>query len=196
MKIIKKTLSFLIAIIMVCCTIIIPSNTEVYADSTSNYTYFPVTMFNYNTNTINAATGSGGILFNRGAGSEAWNKWTGSSGGVYAGIAKSELTASGDIEFNYPQGGIFDTNISIGKEFFTDVKMPFKYEDGYYLLDSNQYDVYFKDGIGENGATLIANETQKIMNCIDKKVTGFFPFDGAGDTEPTYHFGMNMAVNC
>ena len=73
--------------------------------------------------------------------------------------------------------------------------MPFKYEDGYYLLDSNQYDVYFKDGIGENGATLIANETQKIMNCIDKKVTGFFPFDGAGDTEPTYHFGMNMAVN-
>lgn len=209
MKELKKILSFLLSVAMVLSIVVIPKTTGVYAaDDGSNanedYTYFPVTMFKYNTNTFNNATKAleeyreQGIYFNDGKGTAGWNKWTGSGGGVYTGIAKSSLTNDGDIQFNYKEAGIFDTSKSTGKSFFTDVKMPFKLNpDGYYYYDSDKYDVYFKNGQGENGATLIANYNQKIMSCNNgvgnKK--GFFPFNGDGDYTPKYHFGMNMAVN-
>lgn len=209
MKELKKILSFLLSVAMVLSIVVIPKTTCVYAaDDGSNanedYTYFPVTMFKYNTDTFNNATraleenGQQGIYFNSGAGTAGWNKWTGSGGGVYTGIAKSSLTNDGDIQFNYKEAGIFDTSKSTGKTFFTDVKMPFKLNsDGYYYYDSDNYDVYFKNGQGENGATLIANDNQKIMNCNNNvgNKKGFFPFNGNGNYTPKYHFGMNMAVN-
>ena len=61
MKELKKILSFLLSVAMVLSIVVIPKTTGVYAaDDGSNanedYTYFPVTMFKYNTNTFNNAT--------------------------------------------------------------------------------------------------------------------------------------------
>lgn len=114
------------------------------------------------------------------------------------GLVKDSLSGS-NIQFNVPEGGIFTNDDSEGtKEVYTDVGLPFKIDkDGYYYLDSNSYDVYFKDGKGASRTNLIANDSQKNMS-LDSGLAankGFFPFDGEGDTTPTYHFGMNMGVN-
>lgn len=152
-----------------------------------------------------------------------YNRWSGkwTSNGKYAyypyngtvsgssSLVEDTLDENGNIQFTVPEGGIFTNNNSMNtngvktKEYYTNVQMPFKIltdkngkETGYYCFDSEDYDVYFdKDG-AKSGATLIANESQKKMSLNNGLAagTGFFPFDGAGDTTPTYHFGMNVGI--
>ena len=123
-------------------------------------------------------------------------------------LVEDTLDEDGNIQFTVPEGGIFTNNNSVynnknTKEYYTNVQMPFKIltdkngnETGYYCFDSEDYDVYFDSNGAKSGATLIANETQKNMTLNNGLSAGhgFFPFDGAGDTTPTYHFGMNVGI--
>ena len=55
MKYLKKTLSFVLAFAMMFTMVIVPK-TSVSEAAASDYTYFDTTMFNYDTDTFNAAT--------------------------------------------------------------------------------------------------------------------------------------------
>lgn len=189
------------------------SNTLYTVDTDSTvYEYYPfsVNLFNYNTELINAANSSG-IQFNTGEAEDgSINKWTGWGAGPFTGIVADTLDENGNLQFNnnYDTVGILETGTAVsGKSVYTNVQLPFKYEDGYYTFDSDDYDVYFEDGNAQSGATLVVNENQKTMtydhdvsvwNGNTREVvsdgTGFFPFDGAGDTDPTYHFGMTFST--
>ena len=72
-----------------------------------------------------------GIYFNTGGttttisrrniANEDYNIWTGQPGKkgkdyAYTGLVKSDLDKSGNIQFNYPQAGIFDTTKNNWKE--------------------------------------------------------------------------------
>lgn len=186
------------------------SNT-LYTVNTEPAVYYPfsVNLFNYDTDLINAAN-SNGIQFNTGEGTEGTlNKWTGWGKGPFTGILSDTLDENGNIQFNnnYDTVGILDAGTVVnGKSTYTNVQLPFKYADGYYTFDSDDYDVYFEGGNAQSGATLVVNENQKNM-VYDHSVTvwngsrtevsggtGFFPFDGDGDTTPTYHFGMTFST--
>lgn len=177
---------------------------------TATYYPFTVNLFNYNTDSINAANPNG-IQFNTGNGTkDTLNEWTGWGGGPFKNIVENSLS-DGKLQFknDYDKVGILDPDTVVsGKTTYTNVQLPFKYQSGYYTFDSDDYDVYF-DGTPSSGATLVVNENQKTMTYNDsvsvwdassnkrKAVssgTGFFPFDGAGDTTPTYHFGMTFST--
>lgn len=188
------------------------SNTlyTVSTEPTEPVTYYPFTvnLFDYDTTLINKANPNG-IQFNTGDGAEeTLNEWTGWGKGPFTGIVEDSLS-EGKLQFtnNYDQVGILDPDTVVsGKTTYQDVKLPFKYQSGYYTFDSDDYDVYF-DGTPSSGATLVVNENQKTMQ-YDHTIsiwqdnqrtavgsgTGFFPFDGAGDTTPTYHFGMTFST--
>ena len=225
MKYLKKTLSFVLAFAMMFTMVIVPK-TSVSEAAENNYTYFDTTMFNYDTDTFNAATkaleknGQQGIYFNDGGDktrisgndiyNENYNKWTGNwdanndkkidrkTDKLYActNIVKPELDSNGQIQFNYPQAGIFDTTKTTGKNTYTNVKMPFKKDsDGYYYYDSYEYDVKFPDNTPTNNAKL---EDEGLSKLSSNGKGAFLPFSkntsGNVDGNPTFHFGMDMSV--
>ena len=64
-----------------------------------------------------------------------WNKWTGNLNGsdgyrTYSGLAEPQLDAGKNLVFRYPDGGIFNPDASV-KNIYTNVGLPFCYEDGY-----------------------------------------------------------------
>ena len=216
MKYLKKTLSFVLAFAMMFTMVIVPK-TSVSEAAASDYTYFDTTMFNYDTDTFNAATkaleknGDQGIYFNTGGttttisrrniANEDYNIWTGQPGKkgkdyAYTGLVKSDLDKSGNIQFNYPQAGIFDTTKTTGKNTYTNVKMPFKKDsDGYYYYDSYKYDVKFPNNKPANNAKL---EDEGLSKLSSDGKGAFLPFSkntsGNIDSNPTFHFGMDMSV--
>ena len=216
MKYLKKTLSFVLAFAMMFTMVIVPK-TSVSEAAASDYTYFDTTMFNYDTDTFNAATkaleknGDQGIYFNTGGttttisrrniANEDYNIWTGQPGKkgkdyAYTGLVKSDLDKSGNIQFNYPQAGIFDTTKTTGKNTYTNVKMPFKKDsDGYYYYDSYKYDVKFPNNKPANNAKL---EDEGLSKLSSDGKGAFLPFSKNTsrnvDSNPTFHFGMDMSV--
>lgn len=216
MKYLKKTLSFVLAFAMMFTMVIVPK-TSVSEAAASDYTYFDTTMFNYDTDTFNAATkaleknGQQGIYFNDGGmttnisheniNNRDYNIWTGQPGKkgkeyAYTGLVKSDLDKSGNIQFNYPQAGIFDTTKTTGKNTYTNVKMPFKKDsDGYYYYDSYKYDVKFPNNKPANNAKL---EDEGLSKLSSDGKGAFLPFSKNTsrnvDSNPTFHFGMDMSV--
>jgi fibro-slime domain-containing protein len=216
MKYLKKTLSFVLAFAMMFTMVIVPK-TSVANAATSDYNYFDTTMFNYDTDTFNAATkaleknGQQGIYFNDGGmttnisheniNNSDYNIWTGQPGKngkeyAYTGLVKSDLDKSGNIQFNYPQAGIFDTTKTTGKNTYTNVKMPFKKDsDGYYYYDSYKYDVKFPNNKPANNAKL---EDEGLSKLSSDGKGAFLPFSKNTsrnvDSNPTFHFGMDMSV--
>ena len=216
MKYLKKTLSFVLAFAMMFTMVIVPK-TSISEAAASDYTYFDTTMFNYDTDTFNAATkaleknGDQGIYFNTGGttttisrrniANEDYNIWTGQPGKkgkdyAYTGLVESDLDKSGNIQFNYPQAGIFDTTKTTGKNTYTNVKMPFKKDsDGYYYYDSYKYDVKFPNNKPANNAKL---EDEGLSKLSSDGKGAFLPFSkntsGNIDSNPTFHFGMDMSV--
>lgn len=151
-----------------------------------------------------------------------WNKWTGYyekpynyardqyyKGWIYGGLVEDELNEEGQIQFKYPEAGIFDESDESNKDVFTDVNVPFTYEDGYYTLDAQVNNVCFEDGVGEDGATMIQTDPMYDSgrtNALPNGRKGFYPFNdnsgryAAGSSvnnplsDPKYHFGMSTAV--
>lgn len=116
---------------------------------------------------------------------------------ICPGIVKSDLDENGQIQFNYPQAGIFDTSKTTGKSTYTNVKMPFKKDsNGYYYYDSNEYDVKFPNNNAASDVKLLNEGLSKISG---KDKGSFLPFsqNSSGiNTEKNagFHFGMNMSV--
>lgn len=155
-----------------------------------------------------------GIYFNEGSAgtyidgygkvsNKDYNKWTGlwdASGNnnysraedklyTASNLVKPELTKSSDgtagqIQFNYPQAGIFDEKDKTGKKVYEEVEIPFvKGSNGYYEYDSSKYGVQFNGDASSNTRLSVTNANG-----------GFFPFGTTSD-ETKFHFGMNMGVN-
>lgn len=157
--------------------------------------YFPVTMYNYDADTFNAAaTGTGRqVRFTSNAKDETdpINKWISKDldTRTIQGIVGNSLV-NGKIQFNFNQAGIFDTSVSpAGREVYTNVKFPFiKDSDGYYTFDSSKNHVHFNS---TNGETInLYNGSQSIAGSKT-----FFPFNKEGDPNTDVHFGMNMGVS-
>lgn len=184
------------------------SNTLYTVETEEPATYYPfsVNLFRYDTAKINDLSPEG-LQFNTGESEDPINKWTGWGGGPKTGLVKNSLDDSGNLQFTSDTASILNANTSLdGKETFVNVNLPFKYVDEYYSFDSDDYDVYFAGDQAESNTTLSVNESQKNMS-YDHSVSvwngekeevksgkGFFPFDGEGDLDPTYHFGMTFST--
>ena len=135
------------------------------AASQKEIRYFPVTLYDYDQDTINQAVYQEdkaenpnsrvlrGIYFSNGAPGSSyatWNTWTGllttnntisstqtsQKGYVYSGLVGSDMQ-NGNIHFTVPDGGIFDSGDTKTKEVYTNVGLPFVYENGYYTFDAS-----------------------------------------------------------
>lgn len=144
-----------------------------------------------------------------------YNKWSGQddrakSSYIYSGLVKSTLT-NGQIQFNVPQAGVFDTSNASNKEVYTNIGLPFIYDSstGYYTFDAgvDGYGVHFNDSNGND--TIDADEKKDNVNLVlDQPFTaydtigtnskeGFYPFNcyGEDSSNAIYHFGMNTVID-
>lgn len=187
------------------------------SDSTT-LKYFPVTLYDYDTTTINNATYQAdgttgtGIYFNDGnpknktsGNGGHYNYWTGflttdntvsssqtkQKGYVYSGLVKNSLN-NGQIEFTVPEGGIFDTSDTKTKKVYTKVGLPFVYdEDGFYTFDASQDGAYFSGDPASNTNLTWSDTAQKNGDYGN----GFYPFNsGTTVSNPDYHFGMLATI--
>lgn len=105
-----------------------------------------------------------------------YNKWFDGTQRVYQGIVSDTLGSDGMIDFNYEVADLFTVESDVDyKTSYADVDIPFVYENGYFVFDSDKYD-YKMD---EDNLQLTAEEGG----------SGFWPY-GSGN----YYFGMNMSV--
>lgn len=201
-------------------------DTQVYdSKATPELKYFPVTMYKYNTDTLNKATkslesnnGKQGIYFNGGGDktnidgsnitNKYWNRWSANSNSNSSTLRVSAITGlvdsnldkeTGKIKFNYLEAGILDPDNFTGKSIYTNVKMPFRYDSatGYYEFDSSKENVYFTNGQGKSSTTLNYNGNgfTNTDTTSGSEQKGFYPFNSGNRGRGNYHFGMNMAVN-
>lgn len=183
--------------------------------------YFPVTLYDYDQSTINQAVYQEekaknpnsrvrqGIYFsdgNPGSGYAAWNTWTGmlttnntivssgqtsQKGYIYSGLADLNMQ-NGNIHFTVPDGGIFDSGDTKTKEVYTNVGLPFVYENGYYTFDASQDSAYFS-GKAASETNLTWNDSAQTNREDGRK--GFYPFNsGTSVRTPDYHFGMIATI--
>lgn len=144
-----------------------------------------------------------------------YNKWSGQnkrpkSSFVYSGLVKSTLL-NGQIQFNVPQAGVFDTNNTSNKEVYTNIGLPFIYDfsTGYYTFDAGTegYGVHFNDSNDNN--VIDADEKKDNVNLVldypftgiddinGNNEAGFYPFNcsGGNSRDAIYHFGMNTVID-
>lgn len=142
-----------------------------------------------------------------------WNYWTGniqdssqSGNRTYSGMVENTLDASKNIQFKYPDAGIF-TNDTSNKDVYTNVGLPFVYtDDGYYTFDANQFGAYFHtDGTQGTSSTPASNTNlyysttpqRHDFNGQDNRTKGWFPYDdttSVKNASADYYFGMNATV--
>ena len=140
-----------------------------------------------------------------------WNYWTGniqngSGNRTYSSMVKKTLDASKNIQFEYPDAGIFSGDTG-NKNVYTNVGLPFVYNpsDGYYTFDSDQFGAYFhEDGRQGTSSTPASNAnlyysttTQQVpVAGQDGRTTGWFPFNDEYGVvySPDFYFGMNATI--
>lgn len=142
----------------------------------------------------------------------AWNFWTGNIGDngegaygaggngnrVYSGLVQDKLDANKNIQFNKTEPGIFDSNEKI-KNIYTNVQMPFQYNNGTYTFDSSQMNARFTGAPTSNTSlTFYPAPQTNDQNYGDGSTTVWMPFtdeqniNGEGGCD--YHFGMNATI--
>lgn len=232
------------------------------ASNTSTIKYFPVTMYNYDTNTINTATHNAeaakasangqssisswdGMYFSGGnpvngasnskydtpaylgdntgkAGKKSystetyakWNYWganvknAGYTGNyICSGLVEKSLDNSNNIVFTNTEPGLFrsdDTTNSYGKKIYTNVGLPFQYDEttNYYTFNSNKMSAHFtsKHPAGSNTDLTYDTTPQTITDLSAQGKSdkaSWLPFDeGSSATmdTATYHFGMQAVI--
>ena len=141
-----------------------------------------------------------------------WNWWDKGSGNTsngqkfYTGLAQSSLDANKNIVFTKPDGGIFNSDRTV-KNIYTNVEMPFVYQDGYYTFDAAENGVYFHEDTAQGSSGTAASNSRLYFNAGttqsnggtygDGSTTVWAPFnDSTSFTESNmvYHFGMRATV--
>lgn len=187
-------------------------------DSQRQIKYQKATIFKYNTEEFNELTknleeGTQGIYFNKGEltteikgekiDNAEYNIWTKDSESIlnkdkpYEGIVKSELDENNNIQFNYPEAGIFNLSTTEGKEIYTDVGLPFEYlGNDRYMMDSDIEDIHFEGGIPQSNVNMITNiPKNSYIGLDDNEYQGFFPFNSSSGEDAIYHFGIRSDIN-
>lgn len=142
----------------------------------------------------------------------AWNHWNKDSGNnnngqkTWTGLVESTLDANKDVVFTKPEGGIFDSNADV-KSIYTNVELPFVYENGTYTFDASADGVYYhedstqsSDGTAANDTRLYFNENTPQSNggtYGDGSDTVWAPFNDStsfGMDNMNYHFGMRATI--
>ena len=116
------------------------------------------------------------------------------AGYVYNGLVKNQLT-NGQIEFNVPEGGIFDSSDTSTKDVYTNVGLPFVYDSatGSYTFDASEDSARFA-GTAASNTNLTWNDTAQSNT---RRGNGFYPFDdglSVTDDSADYHFGMIATI--
>lgn len=138
-----------------------------------------------------------------------WNKNTGNNGNgqyTYSGLVNSTLDANKNISFTKPDGGIFNSDANV-KDIYTNVEMPFVYENGTYTFDASQNGVYFSENSSQSSTKaqsngrLYFNEGKPQSNSGsygDGSKTVWMPFNSTqnigSEANCNYHFGMAASI--
>ena len=219
-KFVYKFLAVVVSFVTAIAMIPLSNGSVAYAEKaqvTSNVKYFSTTMYNFDKTTFNQATDTA-IGIDEITGSESkkkqarqdgfyfindnnekWaagqvnkcNSGDGNNNVLVQGIVENTLDSKGNIQFNYPNAGVFaspETNIK-GRDVYQNVQFPFVYDSttGYYEFNSDKNHVHSGELDGETLNLYSGSQT------INKQGT-FFPFNNDNDSRADYHFGMNMSV--
>lgn len=139
-----------------------------------------------------------------------WDKGSTSPDGqkFYTGLAANKLDTKGNIVFNVPEGGIFNSDATV-KQIYTNVEMPFVYEDGFYSFYSSENGVYFKEDAAQNSTSATATEKRRLYfdegnpqnnntDYADGSKNVWLPFDESNTISDAknsnYHFGMIASI--
>lgn len=143
----------------------------------------------------------------------AWNFWNKKNAGnndygqyTYSGLVGSKLDANKNITFTKPDGGIFNSDASV-KDIYTNVEIPFVYENGTYTFDASQNGAYFYadstqgSTAAQSNGRLYFNEGKAQSNggnYGDGSTTVWMPFNStqsiSGEANCDYHFGMAATI--
>lgn len=142
----------------------------------------------------------------------AWNWWNKNTNNndngqyTYSGLVNSTLDANKNIRFTKPDGGIFNSDATV-KTIYTNVDMPFVYENGTYTFDASRNGVYFSANssqgstAAQSNGRLYFNESNPQSNggsYGDGSSTVWMPFNSTqtinGETNCNYHFGMAATI--
>lgn len=142
----------------------------------------------------------------------AWNWWNKNTNNndngqyTYSGLVDSTLDANKNIRFTKPDGGIFNSDATV-KSIYTNVDMPFVYENGTYTFDASRNGVYFSANssqgstAAQSNGRLYFNESNPQSNggsYGDGSSTVWMPFNStqsiSGETNCNYHFGMAATI--
>lgn len=142
----------------------------------------------------------------------AWNWWnkntSDNSNGqkTYTGLVESSLDANKDIVFTKPDGGIFNSDTSV-KNIYTNVELPFVYEDGTYKFDASVNGVYFHENADQGSSGNPASNTRLYFNQGNTQSNGGTYGDGSStvwapyndgtsfsESDMEYHFGMRTTI--
>ena len=144
--------------------------------------YHPVTSGETFTVSSNTYAGYNYWTGNEGAGENPVTTATGTStrAYIYSGLAEDQLDSSGNIQFTVPDAGIFDVSDRESKEVYTNVGLPFEFDQdsGMYTFDSDEMAAYFEEE-PESGTNLTYSAEPAAYHWTDGNSynTGFFPFN-------------------
>lgn len=142
----------------------------------------------------------------------AWNWWNKNTNNndngqyTYSGLVSSTLDANKNISFTKPEGGIFNSDATV-KTIYTNVDMPFVYENGTYTFDASQNGVYFSANSSQ-GSTAAQSNGRLYFNAGNPQSNGgtygdgsstvWMPFNStqsiSGEGNCNYHFGMAATI--
>lgn len=142
----------------------------------------------------------------------AWNWWNKNTNNndngqyTYSGLVNSTLDANKNISFTKLEGGIFNSDATV-KTIYTNVDMPFVYENGTYTFDASQNGVYFSANSSQ-GSTAAQSNGRLYFNAGNPQSNGgtygdgsstvWMPFNStqsiSGESNCNYHFGMAATI--
>lgn len=146
-----------------------------------------------------------------------YNRWTGDFGvsgqeqhgnKTYSGLVQNQLDRNNNIVFTKPDAGVFNSDSSV-KDIYTNVGLPFVFEDGYYTFDANTTGAYFHADVAQGTSSTPASNTNLFysktaqshnFDAQDGRTNGWFPFNNASSVttgeegNADYFFGMQAAI--
>lgn len=142
----------------------------------------------------------------------AWNWWNKNTNNndngqyTYSGLVNSQLDANKNISFTKPEGGIFNSDAAV-KSIYTNVEMPFVYENGTYTFDASQNGAYFSENSSQ-GSTAAQSNGRLYFDAGNPQSNGgtygdgsstvWMPFNStqsiSGEGSCNYHFGMAATI--